>query len=80
MQIVALHSAEQGNLGNSEPNPLLLTAEGEPSAALVALMEEFVCNTGDLGLTPESGRSPGEGNHNHSNILAWKSVMDRGAW
>ena len=31
------------------------------------------CNVGDLGLIPGSGRSPGEGNDNHSSILAWKS-------
>ena len=30
------------------------------------------CNAGDLGSIPESGRSPGEGNGNHSSILAWK--------
>ena len=26
------------------------------------------------------GRSPGEGNGNHSSILAWRNSMDRGAW
>ena len=30
------------------------------------------CNVGDLGLIPESGRSPGEGNSNPSSILAWR--------
>ena len=33
------------------------------------------CNagdTGDAGVIPESGRSPGRGNDNHSSILAWK--------
>ena len=29
-------------------------------------------NAGDLGSIPASGRSPGEGNGNHSTILAWK--------
>ena len=29
-------------------------------------------NAGDLGLIPGSGRSPGEGNGNHSSILAWR--------
>ena len=28
--------------------------------------------TGDAGLIPESGRSPGEGNGNHFTILAWE--------
>ena len=27
---------------------------------------------GDVGLIPDSGRSPGKGNGNHSSILAWK--------
>ena len=27
---------------------------------------------GDSGSTPGSGRSPGEGNGNHSSILAWR--------
>ena len=30
------------------------------------------CNVGDPGLIPKSGRSPGEGNGNHSSTLAWK--------
>ena len=29
-------------------------------------------NAGDLGSIPGSGRSPGEGNGNHSTTLAWK--------
>ena len=30
------------------------------------------CNAGDPGSIPGSGRSPGEGNGNHSSTLAWK--------
>ena len=30
------------------------------------------CNAGDQGSSPELGRSPGEGNDNHSSTLAWK--------
>ena len=30
------------------------------------------CNAGDPGSIPGSGRSPGEGNGNHSSILAWR--------
>ena len=29
---------------------------------------------------PGSGRSPGEGDGNHSSILTWGNPMDRGAW
>ena len=34
--------------------------------------KESACNAGDLGLIPGSGRSLGEGNSNHSSILAWR--------
>ena len=30
-------------------------------------------NAGELGLIPESGRSPGEGMATHSSTLAWRS-------
>ena len=38
--------------------------------------KESTCNsgdTGDVGSIPGLGRSPGEGNGNYSNILAWKT-------
>ena len=34
--------------------------------------KESACNAGDPGLISGSGRSPGEGNGNHSSILAWR--------
>ena len=37
-------------------------------------------NARDTNLIPGLGRSPGEGNGNHSSILAWRNSMDRGAW
>ena len=37
--------------------------------------------TGDSGSAPGSGRSPGEGGMaTCSTILAWRVLMDRGAW
>ena len=39
-----------------------------------------VCNAGDLGLIPESGRSPGEGNGNPLQYSCLENPMDRGAW
>ena len=33
---------------------------------------ESACNAGDPGSIPGSGRSPGEGNATHSNILVWR--------
>ena len=34
--------------------------------------KESACNARDSGSIPESGRSPGKGNGNHSSILAWR--------
>ena len=42
--------------------------------------KESVCNAGDLGLTPGSGRSPGEGNGNPLQYPCLGNPMDRGAW
>ena len=37
-------------------------------------------NAGDLGLTPGSGRSLGEGNDNPLQYSCLENPMDRGAW
>ena len=37
--------------------------------------KEYACNTGDLGLIPGKGRSPGGGMATHSSILS-----ERGVW
>ena len=45
--------------------------------------KEPTCNAGDtggLGSTPGLGRSLGGGHGNPSNTLAWRNIMDRGAW
>ena len=34
--------------------------------------KESACSTGDPGLIPGLGRSPGEGRGTHSSILAWR--------
>ena len=34
--------------------------------------KESACNAGDQGSIPRLRRSPGEGNGNHSSILAWR--------
>ena len=39
-----------------------------------------VCNTGDLGSIPGSGRSPGERNGNPLQYSCLENPMDRGAW
>ena len=37
--------------------------------------KESVCNVGDLGSVPGSGRSPGEEMATHSSILAWRIIV-----
>ena len=37
-------------------------------------------DVGDSGLTPGSGRSPGEGNGNPLKYYCLGNTMDRGAW
>ena len=37
-------------------------------------------DTGDVGLIPGLGRSPGVGQATHSSILAWRIPIDKGAW
>ena len=42
--------------------------------------KESACSVGDLGLIPESGRSPGEGNGNPLQNSCLENSMARGAW
>ena len=49
----------------TEQQRCLPSASMEMHPSLIAqLLKEFTCNTGDLGLIPGLGRSPGEGNGN----------------
>ena len=45
-----------------------------------SLGEESACSAGDLGLTPGSGRSPGEENGYPLQYSSLENPMDRGAW
>ena len=42
--------------------------------------KESACQTGDMGSTPGSGRSLGEGNGNPLQYSCLENPMDRGAW
>ena len=42
--------------------------------------KESVCNSGDPGSIPGSGRSPGEGSGNLLQYSCYETSMDRGAW
>ena len=42
--------------------------------------KESACNSGDPGLIPGLGRSPGEGNGNPLQYSCLENSMDRGTW
>ena len=42
--------------------------------------KESICNAGDVGLIPEWGKSPGEGNGNPLQYSCLENPMDRGTW
>ena len=42
--------------------------------------KESLCNVGDPGSIPGSGRFPGEGNGNLLQYSCLENPMDRGAW
>ena len=42
--------------------------------------KELTCHAGNLGLIPELGRSPGEGNGYPLKCSCLENSMDRGAW
>ena len=51
--------------------------KGFPSSSVV---KEPACNSGDVGLLPGSGRSPGEGSGNSLQYYCQENPVDRGAW
>ena len=57
--------------------PILRYFMGFPGGSLIKNMS---AKTGDMGLIPESGRSPGEGNGYPLQYSCLENPMDRGAW
>ena len=55
----------------------LTRARGFPGGSVV---KNLPANAGDMGLNPESGRSPGEGNDNPLQYSWLGNHMDSGAW
>ena len=53
---------------------------GLPGAAVVKNLPASAGNTRDVGLIPESGRSPGEENGHLLQYSCLENSMDRGAW
>ena len=44
------------------------------------MVKNLPANAGDVGLNPELGRSPGDGNDNPRQCSCLGNPMDRGAW
>ena len=53
---------------------------GFPGGSVVNNPPANAGDTGDVGLTPGSGRSPGVGNGNLFQYSCWDNPMDRGTW
>ena len=53
---------------------------GFPGDAMVKNLSAKSGDTGDVGLTPVLGKSPGEGNGNPLQYSCLENPMDRGAW
>ena len=66
---VGCHSLFQGIFPTQGSNPSLLLGRGFPDGSYG---KESACNAGDLGLIPGLGRSPGKGNGNPFQYLAWR--------
>ena len=47
---------------------------------MVQILPASAGDVGDVGLTPGSGRSPGEGRGNPLQYSCLENPMDRGAW
>ena len=61
-------------------NNMYLYIWGFPGGSLGKECAKNEGDTGDMGSVPGLGRSPGGGHATHSSILAWRILMDRGAW
>ena len=53
---------------------------GVPGGSVVKNLPANAGDTGDAGLTPGLGRSPGTGNGNPLQYSCLENLMDRGAW
>ena len=54
--------------------------KGMAASLVVQTVQASVCNAGDPGSIPGSGRSPVEGNDNPLQYSRLENPMDRGAW
>ena len=62
---------------SADPNPLI---NGLSPSLVAQMVKHLPAITGDLGLIPGLGRSPGEGNGNPLQHSCLENPMDKGAW
>ena len=73
--LIPLYPKPNSNFTFSNLSPITLILGASPVAQSVKnlpAMQKSTCNPGDLGSISGSGRSPAEGNGNHSSILTWE--------
>ena len=68
------------NVWNEICTKVTLKKQGFPGGSVVKNMPVNTGAAGDMGLIPELGRSPGEGNSNPLQYSCQVNPMDRGAW
>ena len=66
--------------GNAPVLPETLDKQGFPAGSVAKNPPANAGSTGDLGLTPGSGRAPGGGNGSPLLPFCLENPMDRGAW
>ena len=74
---VGIYDQVTGSQGEGNGNPLLYSCLETPGWLSD---KEAICNTGDPGLTPGSGRSPGGANGNPLQYSRLDDPMDRRVW
>ena len=79
--IFLIRKIRKNKFGDIKPNSNLKTVcnilMGFPGGSD---SKESACSSGDLGLIPASGRSPGEGNDKPFQYSCLENPVDRGAW
>ena len=79
--LISCFSYSAGGLFNAEPSgkPLIVDSSKESTWYLI-VVKNPPTNAGDIGLIPESGRSPGERNGNPLQYSCLRNPMDRETW
>ena len=75
LSLLSLSGGEWGLILNTPTRNILTRLELTMDFPHSSVGEESACSEGDLGSIPELGRSPREGNGNHSSTFAWRILL-----